>query len=137
MAERPSHEFLNPLRRADEARISRSIKPAQRVQDGEAARGRRQDERAARAEVGEASRASRTVQREEGRSVPRAAVPAIGRIPIRQGQARGGLPRWLLFLVIVTMAAGFAGALFYLGSSDLGNSNGNPATVEDWQLKGK
>ena len=137
MAERPNHEFLNPLRRADEARIARTIKPPQRVQDGEAARGRRQDERAARAEIGEASRVTRSEHREEGRTAPRSAVPATRRLPARPGQARGRRPGWLVLLVILLMGAGFAGALYYLGSAELGNSSDQSAPVVDLELKGK
>jgi hypothetical protein len=135
MAERSNHEFLNPLRRADEARIARAIKPAQRVHDEAAARAQRLEERAARDQRRATVPASRPA---ETRNAPRAAVPDTRRNP-RQGQARGRRPGWVVLLAIITMAAGFAGALYYLGSADLGNSNDSPgpASLEDWELKGK
>jgi hypothetical protein len=137
MADGPNHEFMNPLRRADEARIARSMKPAQRVHEQESARAERLEQRAAQnRERPKPQTVPRTVQqREPPRTIPRTAVPETRRVPARQGQR--GRPGWVVLLAVLTMAAGFAGALYYLGSADLGNSNDSPVTIENWDLKGK
>ncbi|MCC6982740.1 MAG: hypothetical protein IT535_05670 [Bauldia sp.] len=132
MAKRPNHEFLNPLRRADEARIARSIKPAQRVEESEAARARRQETRVTRIDVAGTTLTGGA----EPRRAPRT-IPTTRRVPARQGQARGRRPGWVMLFAILAMAAGFAAALYYLGSADLGNSSDSPATLPDWELKGK
>ncbi len=111
MAEKPNHEFMNPLRRADEARITRTIKPIPRVADQQAGRLERLEQRDARAD---AAHAVRTAARETTRT----AAPAQRAAPRSPGNRtmRRGTPGWLVLIAVVIMAAGFAGALYYLGS---------------------
>lgn len=111
MADRPNHEFTNPLRRADEARITRAIKPIPRVADQQAGRLQRLEERDARAD---AAHAVRTAAREPARPAA-PAQRAAARIPGNRTPRRG-TPGWLVMIAIIVMAAGFAGALYYLGS---------------------
>lgn len=108
MADRPNHEFLDPLRRADEARIARSMKPAQRVRDEEAARVKRQEARHARS-------ATPVVNQTRTREMPRARTERAPR-PSTNRSARRGTPGWLVIVAVAAMAAGFAGALYDLGS---------------------
>jgi hypothetical protein len=144
MADKPNHEFLNPLRRADEARIARtsalfkgqthasatkSVRPVTRAADAS-----RQQRQGAASTTRTQPQAVRSSEPRPARSVPSTTQRRYQGRPSRSGSQA---PRWLVVLALIAMAAGFAGAVFYLGSETDEAPSTGPSAVENWDLKGK